>query len=241
LKVRSAAHAQRVWLFDLDNTLHDAGAHVFGALHHSMNAYIQRELQLTAEQASALRFRYWQRYGATLLGLIKHHGVDPDHFLQETHLLPHLMQHLKAERCDLEALRFLKGQRILLTNAPRAYALRVLQGLGIAHLFHDVVSIEGMRMFGHWRPKPDGRMFQHLMARLRTTAHRCVLVEDTLAQQKVARGFGIKTAWMCRYARPKSRSGEVSVHHLRKPPWVCARITSIQDLRRFHPNVFRDA
>jgi putative hydrolase of the HAD superfamily len=225
----------------MDNTLHDARAHVFGELHQSMNTYIQRELQLTPDQASAMRFRYWQRYGATLLGLIKHHAVDPEHFLQETHLLPHLLQHLQAARCDLQALRHLKGQRVLLTNAPLHYTRRVLDGLGIAHLFHDVVSIESMRMFGHWRPKPDGRMFQHLLARLRVPAHRCVLVEDTLEHQKVARGLGIKTAWMCRYARPKSRFGEVGVYHLRKPPWVCARISSIQDLRRFHHNVFRDA
>ena len=27
-----------VWLFDLDNTLHDAGAHIFGALNRSMSA-----------------------------------------------------------------------------------------------------------------------------------------------------------------------------------------------------------
>ena len=63
---------ERVWLFDLDNTLHDASAAAFGPLTEAMTAYIARELSLDPEAAAALRVQYWRRYGATLLGLIRH-------------------------------------------------------------------------------------------------------------------------------------------------------------------------
>ena len=227
-----ATGSGRVWLFDLDNTLHDAGAHVFGQLNRAMTDYVARELNLSRDDADALRKHYWHRYGATLIGLVRHHNVDPAHFLHDTHQLPDLLSSLHASPRDIAAIKALRGHRIVLTNAPLHYAVRVLRGLGIAHLFDDVVSIEQMRMFGHLRPKPDRRMFKRLLAQLQVSASRCVLVEDTLIHQKVARGLGIKTAWMKRYARPKSHISEVGVYQPAKPQYVYARIRTLQTLRR---------
>ena len=44
----------RVWLFDLDNTLHDASASAFRHLDTAMNAYIERELAVSAAEADRL-------------------------------------------------------------------------------------------------------------------------------------------------------------------------------------------
>ncbi|PPE69003.1 pyrimidine 5'-nucleotidase [Caldimonas thermodepolymerans] len=221
-----------VWLFDLDNTLHDASRAAFGMLDVSMNAYIERELQLPAPQADALRRDYWRRYGATMLGLVRHHGVDARHFLHHTHLLPGLEDHVEGHAHDKAALRRLPGRKYVLTNAPARYARRVLGALGLARCFDGVISIEQMRMFGQFRPKPDRRMFQALVARLRVPATRCVLVEDTLAHQKAARQLGMRTVWMQRYVRRSSHGPEVGVYLHRKPTYVHARIRSLQKLRR---------
>ena len=198
---------QTVWLFDLDNTLHDASSAAFGHLHRSMGEYIERELGLDAAQAGVLRRRYWLRYGATLLGLIRHHGVDPHHFLHHTHLLPGLETRVRGHAHDLAALRRLPGRRVLLTNAPAAYTARVLGVLGIGHLFEAVCSIEDLRMFGHWRPKPDARMLRRVAVRLRVAPEDCVLVEDTLDHQKSARSVGMGTVWMQRWVRRARASG----------------------------------
>jgi len=40
---------------------------------------------------------------------------------------------------------------------------------------------------------------ERLLARLRTTAARCVLVEDMLEHQRSARALGMRTVWMQRY------------------------------------------
>ncbi len=231
--MRSSPSAdKRVWLFDLDNTLHDAGAFVFRELNQSMTAYVQRELQLSWAQADQLRQDYWHRYGATLIGLVRHHGVDAAHFLHDTHRLPGLEERVTASLRDVAAIKQLGGRRVVLTNAPRHYALRVLRALGIAHLFDVVVGMEQMRMFGQLRPKPDRRMFKRLLAQLKANASDCVLVEDTLIHQKAAHGLGIKTAWACRYARTKSQMGKVSVYQPAKPRYVYARIGTLQSLRR---------
>jgi putative hydrolase of the HAD superfamily len=223
---------RRVWLFDLDNTLHDAGAHVFGALHVAMTDYMERELQVCRDEADRLRRHYWQRYGATLLGLVRHHGVAPAHFLHHTHRLPGLEEKLRSHPHDRAALRRLAGRKFVLTNAPLAYAERVLAGIGLAHLFDGVIGIEGMCMFGHWRPKPDRRMLARVAARLRVSPARCVLVEDTLAHQKAARSLGMGTVWMQRWLKHGRRGSEVGVYLHRRPAYVCVRIRSLQQLQR---------
>jgi putative hydrolase of the HAD superfamily len=72
---------QRVWVFDLDDTLHNASAHIFPVMNSAMTQYIQNTLQLDNVAANALRQHYWKVYGATLKGLMRHHGTDPHHFL----------------------------------------------------------------------------------------------------------------------------------------------------------------
>jgi putative hydrolase of the HAD superfamily len=224
--------AERVWLFDLDDTLHHASASAFGPLTEAMTSYIASELGLDVEAASALRTAYWRRYGATMLGLIRHHGVKPAHFLHHTHLLPGLEHALVRHPHDAAALRRLPGRKFVLTNAPRAYAERVLRALGLLKHLDGVIAIEQMCMFGQWRPKPDARMFRALVARLGVSPGRCVLVEDTLAHQKAAHAAGMRAIWMQRWLRLARHGPEVGVYLHRRPSYVYARITSLQQLCR---------
>ena len=220
-----------VWLFDLDNTLHDASHAALPAINDAMTAFIAAELALPLAEADALRTHYWRRYGATLLGLERHHGVRAAHFLRETHRLPKLESWLRASAHDRAALARLPGRKIVLTNAPLAYATRVLDALGLARHFEAVIALERMRMFGRLRPKPDRRMLRFVLARLKLAPSHCTLVEDTLEHQRAARSLRIRTVWMRRYLRTTAHPAKVSVHRCAKPPSVCARIKSLQTLR----------
>jgi putative hydrolase of the HAD superfamily len=213
-----------VWLFDLDDTLHDASTASMRHLHVAMGEYIVQELGITAAESDALRRRYWLRYGATLLGLVRHHGVRADHFLHHTHRLPGLEQRVRGRGADIAALARLPGRKIILTNAPAAYAQRVLGVLKIGHHFDAVLAIEDMHMFGHLRPKPDARMFRALAARLKVPASRCVLVEDTLVHQKAARSVGMQTVWMQGWL-PRTA---VRMH--RRPAYVDRRVRRLSQL-----------
>lgn len=239
----------RVWLFDLDNTLHDASHAAFGPTNAAMTGYIIEHLGLAPDEATRLRQHYWNHYGATLLGLVRHHGVNASHFLEATHRHPGMETLLRTSAHDRAALRRLPGRKFVLTNAPRAYTLRVMRALGLERLFDGVISIEDMLMFGHLRPKPDVRMFRHIAARLKVRPVDCVLVEDTLEHQKAARSLGMQTAWMQRYLDGRfrgSRPGRADhgvnrgrkaaapgVRRCPKPIYVCARIKSLMHLRDF--------
>jgi len=226
-------------LFDLDNTLHNASAASFPGIEERMSAYIVEELGVSPEEAHALRLTYVLRYGATLLGLVRHHGIKLAHFLHQTHLLPGLEGRVHGHPHDFDAIARLPGRKFILTNAPRAYALRVLGALGIGMLFDGVLSIEDMVMFNHLRPKPDARMLRWVAARLKVPPSRCVLVEDTLQHQKAAHRVGMATVWMQRWVRLAHRDGakhvtgprKVGVYLHRKPAYVCARIVSLRELR----------
>jgi putative hydrolase of the HAD superfamily len=231
-----ASKQPRVWLFDLDNTLHNASYATFGGIDESMSAYIVEELGVSPQEAHALRLTYLLRYGATLLGLVRHHGVKAEHFLHHTHLLPGLEGRVHGHPHDFDAIARLPGRKFILTNAPKAYAERVLGALGIGMLFDGVLSIEDMVMFGHLRPKPDARMLKRVAVRLRVAPRRCVLVEDTLVHQKAARSIGMSTVWMQRWTRQAAKhitvAPKVGVYLHRKPTYVCARISSLQQLRK---------
>ena len=220
----------RVWLFDLDNTLHNATHAAYGGINVGMTDYIERELGVSRDEADRLRRQYWLRYGATLLGLVRHHGVQAAHFLHHTHRLPGLEQRVRGHPHDLAALRRLPGRKFIVTNAPRAYAERVLGVLGLARGFDGVVSVEDMAMFGQLRPKPDARMLRRLAVRLRVPPSRCVLVEDTLEHQKAARRVGMGTVWMQRWLAGGAPAGLPGARLTMRPPYVDRRVRSLRSL-----------
>ncbi len=190
-----------VWLFDLDNTLHDASHAIFPAINAAMTAYVARVLGCDEATASRVRVDYWKRYGATLLGMIRHHGVDPADFLRAAHEFPDIARMVRVRRGLAKQLRRLPGRKVLLTNAPQDYARAVLRVAGIEHCFERVIAIEQMWVHGDLRPKPDRRMLRRLLARLRIAPGRAVLVEDTVSHLKRYAGLGIRTAWITGYLR----------------------------------------
>ncbi|MWQ98891.1 haloacid dehalogenase, partial [Escherichia coli] len=124
--------------------------------------------------ASRVRVDYWQRYGATLLGMVRHHQVDPADFLRAAHDFPELADMVRVRRGLVAALRQLPGRKILVTNAPRNYARSVMAIAGIDRCFERVVAIEDMWVHGHLRPKPDRRMMLRLLAQIGVAPHRAV-------------------------------------------------------------------
>jgi len=182
----------KVWLFDLDNTLHNANSHIFPHINRAMTDYLKTHLALDEADADALRVDYWQRYGATLLGLVRHHNVDPRHFLWHTHQFHDLPGMVRSERGLGRALARLPGRKILFSNAPEQYSRRILDILGIAGRFEAIFCIEHLRFM----PKPYPAGFYRLLARMRLKAPQCVMVEDSLENLKTAKKLGMKTVWV---------------------------------------------
>ena len=203
-----------VWLFDLDNTLHDASPHIFPHINRSMTAYLEQHLRLSRDEANTLRLHYWRRYGATLLGLIRHHGTDPQHFLLETHRFDRLHDMMVFERALRGMLRRLPGRKIVFSNAPRHYAEAALEVMGVRRQFEAVFGIEDL----DYQPKPGILGYRRLIAANRLNPRRCIMVEDSAINLRTARRLGMRTVLVGR--------------GLGQPAYVDVKIRSILDLRR---------
>lgn len=212
-----------VWLFDLDNTLHAASHAVFPAIDRAMTRYIGDTLRVDPQQANHLREHYTRRYGAALLGLIRHHAIDPHGFLADVHSFDDLPSMLRAERGLARRLAALPGRKLLLTNGPEAYARAVLDALGIGRLFERVIAIEQMRERRAWRAKPDHAMLRRVLREARVPRRRAVLVDDTRTHLKRYKRLGIGTVWFTGHLNaPVPRGG--------RPHYVDRRVASLKSL-----------
>lgn len=206
--------SDKVWIFDLDDTLHNASAHIFPHLNRAMTRYMMEHLEMDEPAAHALRQHYWNVYGATLKGLTRHHGVDPHHFLQNTHQFAELPAMVVAAKNLRYSLQRLRGRKVVFTNAPIAYASRVLDLIGIQDIFETVFSIESTR----FHPKPSLRGFSGLLKLLGVNGGNCIMVEDSLPALRTAKRLGMKTVYVTKT--------------LNKPNYVDARINSVLALTR---------
>lgn len=206
--------SQRVWIFDLDDTLHDASSQIFPVMNQAMTQYIMQTLDIDEVDACHLRRHYWRVYGATLKGLTRHHGVNPHHFLHATHHPLPIEEMVSRSRGLRHLLMQLPGRKVVFTNAPIRYALRVLNVLGIVDLFEHIFSVESTQ----FHPKPALRGFRRILRSMQVSARNCVMVEDNRQALKTARRIGIKTVLVSPL--------------LHRPCYVGKRIAHISKLNR---------
>lgn len=199
-----------VWIFDLDDTLHHATPHIFPLINRSMTAYLMRHLQLDEASANQLRVDYWHRYGATLSGMMQHHGTDPHHFLRETHAVHELAPHARRVAGLHQLLRRLPGRKFIFTNGPQHYARALLKSLRLHAFFDGIIAIEAMA----FRPKPQVHGYQRLLRRHRLTAARCIMVDDAHDNIVTARRLGMRGVWLAPRHRPNS--GLPRIRHLQQ-------------------------
>jgi len=184
--------SRRVWIFDLDNTLHDARVRIFPAMHAQINAYLRRQFKVDEAGANEMRESFWRRYGTTLNGLMRHYGLDPRRFLAETHVFPELADMVVSENALKHALARLAGRKLMYSNAPRHYVEGVLDALGVRRFFDAVYTIEDAR----YRGKPALHGFHYVLRKHDLDPHRCAFVDDALDNLRTAHRLGMSTVWV---------------------------------------------
>jgi putative hydrolase of the HAD superfamily len=200
------------WIFDLDNTLHNADHGIFPSLDRAMTQYIMRELGLAEADAQVLRTHYYLRYGATMRGMHRHHGIPPDRFLLETHHIDELIPLMQWDRQVNTILAKLPGNKILLSNGPQNYIEHVTRRMAIQHHFRALYGVERVK----YLPKPHRRPFLTVCAQQGLSPARCIMVEDSLDNLRMAKSLGMCTVWLS--------------HAIRRPSWVDVRIRSVREL-----------
>ena len=203
------------WVFDLDNTLYPASTRLFDLIDERMSAYVQRLLGCDPVEAKRVQKGYFRDHGTTLAGLMKHHDVDPHHFLNDVHDIA--LDRVAPDLRLAEALRRLPGRRFVFTNGNDAYADRVLAAIGIDDQFHGLIDIHACA----YRPKPDPTGYRLLVDRFDIDPSRAVLVVDMAKNLKPAKAMGMTTVWV--------DNGSDHGDHLHDPADIDLTITNVAE------------
>jgi putative hydrolase of the HAD superfamily len=175
------------WVFDLDNTLYSTPL-LYDAVGERMTAYIAGALGIGAEEATVLRERYFDDYGATVAGLSRHHAMDAHDFLARVHDVDYSMLDPDPELGAL--IEQLPGRKIVFTNGGGGHGQRALTQLAIAHCFEVVFDIEAAGL----APKPQRAAYERLITVCGIDPKRSALIEDSPRNLEPAHALGFATA-----------------------------------------------
>lgn len=179
-----------VWVFDLDNTLYPAGSNLFAQIDIKLGEYVADWLSIAPDEARIVQKKYFMKYGTTLSGMMKHHNVDPDHFLDYVHDID--FSPIKDAPALRQALSSLEGRKLVYTNADAAYSTKVLKRLGIADHIEDIFDIKAASLL----PKPAMLSYEKFLKDHDVDPNKAVMVEDMAKNLIPAKELGMGTVWI---------------------------------------------
>ena len=190
-------------IFDIDDTLYDVGsgftAHRNG---DAVGQFMMARLHFAdMADAMAVRNEYFAKYHSTAkaLKIAEQEGRLPDGAVFHTHELSewwaaHLtFSMLKPDPDLIDVLKACPLKIVAFTNAPRKYAIRVLETLQLRDVFPDERLFAVEDVLPH--AKPDKEAFEKILEALGdgTVAANCVMVEDRMKNIRAAKALGMKT------------------------------------------------
>ena len=175
-------------LFDLDNTLYHPAHDLFSLIDVRINRFMLDVAEIPHAEVDGLRRSYWQNYGATLQGLIRHHNIDPESYLDYVHDVD-VTTRLKPDHALHCSLAKLQPPCYIFTNGSHQHAERVTRALGIAELFAGIFDIR----IADYQPKPNPEPYHGVLQALGIPAPECVMIEDSSANLRQAGVLGMKT------------------------------------------------
>jgi putative hydrolase of the HAD superfamily len=190
-------------LFDLDNTLYENPRHR-DEMDNRIELFFQKRLSLEPSWAHALRVQYRTQYGTALRGLMIHHQVDPNEFLDHVHRgLP--LEPLDSPPDARRILSLLACPRSIFSNAPGDYAARMLEVLGLGDLFSNIYGIDATAYIG----KPDPEAYAFVLSSLGASGQDCLFVEDTPANLAPAKALGMTTVYLGPAQQARGREKDI--------------------------------
>jgi len=174
---------------DLDDTLYPHTSGLWEVVGSRIQTYIEKKLNVSAEDASHLRAQYLAQFGTTLNGLIHHHQIDPMEYLDYVHDVP--VENLIPPDPELQTmLASITIPRVIFTNAHLEYAVRVLNQLGISDLVSQIIDILSLDFSN--KPNPEA-YHRALILAGNPSSDTCLLVDDRYPNLSTAADFGMTT------------------------------------------------
>lgn len=175
--------------FDLDATLYPASNGLWNRIKSRINHYLTEKMGFSTRKAQELRQKYYLQYGTTLAGLMNHHQVDPDHYLDFVHNVQ-LEKFIGPDPELRDLLSTLPQSLWVFTNADRNHAERVLDLLNIDDLFKGIIDINAL----DFQVKPHPQAYQRALKIANPPSpSMCTLFDDLPQNLPPAKELGFHT------------------------------------------------
>jgi putative hydrolase of the HAD superfamily len=177
------------YIFDLDETLYNPKVPIMRLVSQNIDLYMKDYLNLKENDIKYLRNYYKKEYGTTLAGLMAEYKIDSYFFLQYVHNINY-SHYLKEDPLLLNILSRIDGRLAVFTNASKKHATDILNLLGIAKLFNNIVSIEDVDFI----PKPKLESFNRLLQIINITPEKSLFIDNMQVNLQSAKKLKMKTA-----------------------------------------------
>ncbi len=177
-------------LFDLDGVLYDDLEAVFGQVSRKMTKYISNKLNLNLEKAKELQTNYFHKYNTSLNGLMIHHDIDPEDFLNYVHDID--LTFMKKDLVLRNELENLKTKKFIFTNGSKNHAKNITKHLGIDDLFDGLFDI----VDAEFSPKPTAKAFDLMVKKFKINPRETLYIEDIAKNLSIGKERGTITAWL---------------------------------------------
>ena len=184
-------------LLDLDGVCY--GKHnnyslekVFGQVSKRMTMFISEKLKINTEKARELQTNYFYKYNTSLNGLMIHHNIPPEEFLEYVHTIDlSFMKEDKVMRSELEKLDM---EKFIFTNGSAKHAENILTHLGVFDLFgkDKVFDIKD----AGYVPKPEAKTFDLMIKKFGINPSETIYIEDSAKDLSIGYERGCTTVWL---------------------------------------------
>ena len=184
-------------LLDLDGVCY--GKHnnyslekVFGQVSKRMTVFISERLNIDMEEAKRLQTNYFYRYNTSLNGLMIHHDIPPEEFLEYVHTID--LSFMKEDKIMRNELENLDMEKFIFTNGSAEHAKNILTHLGIYDLFgrDKIFDIKD----AGYVPKPEAKTFDLMVQKFRIVPKKTIYIEDIAKNLSIGYERGCATVWL---------------------------------------------
>ena len=184
-------------LLDLDGVCY--GKHnnyslerVFGQVSRRMTTFISERLNIDMEEAKKLQTDYFYKYNTSLNGLMIHHDIPPEEFLEYVHTID--LSFMKEDKIMRNELEKLEMEKFIFTNGSAEHAENILSHLGIYDLFgrDKVFDIKD----AGYVPKPEAKTFDLMVEKFGLNPKETIYIEDIAKNLSIGYERGCATVWL---------------------------------------------
>ena len=184
-------------LLDLDGVCY--GKHnnyslekVFGQVSQRMTKFISERLNIDIDEAKKLQTNYFYKYNTSLNGLMIHHDIPPEEFLEYVHTID--LSFIKKDELMRNELERLDMEKFIFTNGSAEHAKNILTHLGVYDLFgrDKVFDIKD----AGYVPKPEAKTFDLMVKKFGINPKETIYIEDIAKNLSIGYERGCATVWL---------------------------------------------